>query len=400
MGGQWVYEWQTGVDEFGTPVYNCMYEALRLNNAKEAQEYQDYTFDEHFKKPISSYPPRHLIHDYILGRARKYDIKRFVKFSTFVKQVVKNENGVGFSITYEHLPTRTSSQEYFDYVIVASGLYTTAFFPAYPGIETFPGRVIHSKDFRRNEELIQVQKLLIVGTSFSAMDIAQFHQKLNSTAHTYLSYHKDAPSIVYPESPKVHNIPCLLKVSGKTCYFKDGNSFEFDMIIFATGYQINFPFLEPDLKLTAKKQSLIYNDLYKGVFLQSEPDLLFIGILIPSFSFGLYDAQAWLIKEFLLGRFDIPNRAQRQQEIDFLWDKYQTLAKVMKGDRRFAYVFLKFYYEELLKETPGHPQFINELMVDMQANNNERRATNAITFREDQYVSTFTNTKAAFSTSG
>ncbi|XP_066918167.1 trimethylamine monooxygenase-like [Clytia hemisphaerica] len=146
----------------------------------------DYTFDEHFKKPISSYPPRHLIHDYILGRARKYDIERFVKFSTFVKQVIKNENGVGFSITYEHLPTRTSSQEYFDYVIVASGLYTTAFFPVYPGIETFPGRVIHSKDFRRNEELIQVQKLLIVGTSFSAMDIAQFHQKVNSNC-THLS---------------------------------------------------------------------------------------------------------------------------------------------------------------------------------------------------------------------
>ena len=40
MGGQWVYEWRTGVDEFGTPVYNCMYEALRLNNAKEAQEFQ------------------------------------------------------------------------------------------------------------------------------------------------------------------------------------------------------------------------------------------------------------------------------------------------------------------------------------------------------------------------
>ena len=40
------------------PVPNSMYRYLWSNGPKECLEFADYSFDEHFGKPIPSFPPR------------------------------------------------------------------------------------------------------------------------------------------------------------------------------------------------------------------------------------------------------------------------------------------------------------------------------------------------------
>jgi len=45
-----------------------MYQGLWSNGPKEGLEYPDYTFDEHFGKPISSYQPREVLYDYLKGK--------------------------------------------------------------------------------------------------------------------------------------------------------------------------------------------------------------------------------------------------------------------------------------------------------------------------------------------
>ena len=45
-----------------------MYRNLWSNGPKEALEYPDYTFDEHFGKPIASFPPREVLFDYLQGK--------------------------------------------------------------------------------------------------------------------------------------------------------------------------------------------------------------------------------------------------------------------------------------------------------------------------------------------
>ena len=57
-GGLWNYTWRTGLDEHGEPVHGSMYRYLWSNGPKECLEFADYTFDEHFGRPIASYPPR------------------------------------------------------------------------------------------------------------------------------------------------------------------------------------------------------------------------------------------------------------------------------------------------------------------------------------------------------
>ncbi|CAH3171563.1 unnamed protein product [Porites lobata] len=42
-----------------------MYQGLWTNGPKECYEFPDYTFEDHFGKPIPSYPPREVFRDYL-----------------------------------------------------------------------------------------------------------------------------------------------------------------------------------------------------------------------------------------------------------------------------------------------------------------------------------------------
>ena len=78
-GGLWNYSWRTGSDQYGDPVPNSMYRYLWSNGPKECLEFADYSFDEHFGKPIPSFPPREVLYDYILGRVKKGNLKDKIK---------------------------------------------------------------------------------------------------------------------------------------------------------------------------------------------------------------------------------------------------------------------------------------------------------------------------------
>ena len=51
-GGLWNYTWRTGLDEHGEPVHGSMYRYLWSNGPKECLEFADYSFEEHFGRPM------------------------------------------------------------------------------------------------------------------------------------------------------------------------------------------------------------------------------------------------------------------------------------------------------------------------------------------------------------
>ena len=60
-----------------------MYEALWTNGNKEAYEFFDYTFDEHFQRPMPVFLPRALVLEYVLSRVtQKGNIFDSVLFNT------------------------------------------------------------------------------------------------------------------------------------------------------------------------------------------------------------------------------------------------------------------------------------------------------------------------------
>ena len=145
-GGLWNYSWRTGSDQYGDPVPNSMYRYLWSNGPKECLEFADYSFDEHFGKPIPSFPPREVLYDYIIGRVEKGNLKNKVRFNTSVTSVVFNENN--FEVTSHDKKKDKFSKDSFDYVVVSTGHFSVPFIPEYAGMKSFPGRIMHSHDFR------------------------------------------------------------------------------------------------------------------------------------------------------------------------------------------------------------------------------------------------------------
>ena len=102
-GGLWNYTWRTGLDEHGEPVHGSMYRYLWSNGPKECLEFADYTFEEHFGKPIASYPPRAVLWDYIKGRVEKAGVRKWVRFRPPVRMVDLQQGDRKFTVTAHDL---------------------------------------------------------------------------------------------------------------------------------------------------------------------------------------------------------------------------------------------------------------------------------------------------------
>ena len=268
-GGLWNYTWRAGLDENGEPVHCSMYRYLWSNGPKEVLEFADYTFDEHFKQPIPSYPPREVLYDYIVGRAKDAGVRPWIQFSTVARHISYHENSGQFSVTVERLKDHTLHTETFDYVVVASGHFSVPNVPYFPGIESFPGRVLHAHDFRSADEFTG-KDLLVVGASYSAEDIALQCHKYGAKSVT-MCWRTQPMGFKWPKT--MEERPLLTKIVGKTVHFKDGSTKDVDAIILCTGYQHHFPFLADELRLRTHNR-MHPPHLYKGIMWLDNPKLV------------------------------------------------------------------------------------------------------------------------------
>ena len=317
-GGLWNYNWRTGSDQYGDSVPNSMYRYLWSNGPKECLEFADYTFDEHFGKPIPSFPPREVLQDYIIGRAKNSDIKKYIRFNTIVSNV--SVFGNQFNVSSKNKIDSKISNEVFDNVIVASGHFSIPFVPEYEGMNNFPGRILHSHDFRDAEEF-RNKNVIVLGSSYSAEDIALQCYKYGAESVT-IGYRNNAMGFKWPLGIK--EVHYLDKLEGKKAIFKDGHSQEADVIILCTGYLHHFPFLEDGLKL--KTHNRLYPPkLYKGVAWQSNTNFFYLGMQDQFHTFNMFDAQAWYVRDLIMNKIQIPSTEEIEKDIDYWVNKEEKL---------------------------------------------------------------------------
>ncbi|KAL2752809.1 hypothetical protein ACRALDRAFT_2029950 [Sodiomyces alcalophilus JCM 7366] len=308
--GIWNYTWRTGTDAAGDPVHGSMYRHLWSNAPKECLEFADYTFDEHFAKPVPSYPPREVLYDYIVARAQKSDIRKYIQFDTAVRWISHDAKKDNFSVTVEGVHTGEFRTEEFDYVVVASGHFSTPNVPDFPGFEQFPGRILHSHDFRDSREFAG-QHLLVVGASYSAEDLALQAKKYGAASVT-ITYRTAPMGFDWPEG--ISEVPLLTHVKGSTAHFSDGSSRTVDAIVLCTGYRHHFPFVEDSLRL--RTRNILYpENLYKGVFWVPNPKLMYLGMQDLYYTFTLFDAEAWYARDYILGRKTAPSAEEMCRDI-------------------------------------------------------------------------------------
>ncbi len=382
-GGLWHYSWRTGLDEHGEPVHGSMYRYLWSNGPKEGLEFADYSFEEHFGKQIASYPPRAVLWDYIKGRVEKADVRQWIRFKTPVKLVKYDNSSEQFSVTSHNLETDQETTELFDHVIVANGHFSTPNVPQFEGFESFNGRIMHAHDFRDAVEF-KDKRVLIIGTSYSAEDIGSQCWKYGCQSVTVS--HRTAP-MGYNWPDNWNEVPLLQNVQGNTATFKDGSTAEVDAIILCTGYRHHFPFMADDLTLSTANR-LASNDLYKGVTYVHNPRLFYLGMQDQWYTFNMFDAQAWYVRDTILGKLNAPDKnamlsdvADRVTKEDALEDDYACIR--YQGD----------YVKELISET-DYPSFdvdgANEAFFQWKKHKKE----NIMGFRDNSYRSVITGTMA------
>jgi trimethylamine monooxygenase len=382
-GGMWNYTWRTGLDQYGEPVHGSMYRYLWCNGPKEGLEFADYTFDEHFGRPIASYTPRAVLRDYIMGRVEKSDVRKYIQFNTSVQWVSYCEATSKFTVNVRDLQRNELSSDKFDHVVVATGHFSTPYVPSFEGVEKFPGRVLHAHDFRDAREF-SGKNLLLVGSSYSAEDIGTQCYKYGAKSITF-SYRSRPMGFEWPKG--FEEKPLLMRVEGNVAHFKDGSKREVDAIILCTGYQHHFPFL-PD-ELTLRTHNRLYpNGLYKGVFWQENPKLIYLGMQDQYYTFNMFDAQAWYARDVMLGRIPLPDAEARATDIAKWFSREEALQDASQDiDFQGAYI------RDLIGQT-DYPEFDIEGMGDLFKQWLSDKQKDILGFRNKSYRSTLTGTMA------
>lgn len=382
-GGQWNYTWRTGLDARGEPVHSSMYRYLWSNGPKECLEFADYSFEEHFGRPIPSYPPRAVLHHYIAGRVERSGVRKYVKFSHAVRHVSYDAESKRFTVTVHDLVEDRETSDEFDYVVVASGHFSTPNVPYFEGVEQFPGRVLHAHDFRSADEF-KGKDILLVGSSYSAEDIGTQCFKYGAKSITF-SYRTRPMGFDWPDGFK--EVPLLTKLVGKTAYFKDGTSREVDAIVLCTGYQHHFPFLPDSLRL--KTNNRLYPlSLYKGVVWQDNPRLIYLGMQDQYFTFNMFDAQAWFARDVMLGKLPLPAPAEMDADILAWRAREEAVADAFE-----AIDFQTDYVRDLLAVT-DYPFLDVDQVAKLFKEWEHHKMEGILTYRDHSYPSVLTGNQA------
>ncbi|OAL83112.1 NAD(P)-binding domain-containing protein [Acinetobacter terrae] len=382
-GGQWNYTWHTGMDEHGEPVHSSMYRYLWSNGPKECLEFADYTFDEHFGRQIGSYPPRAVLWDYIKGRVEKADVRKYVRFNTAVRAVQYTEISKQFSVNVHDHEQDMIYTEIFDFVIVASGHFSTPKIPEYKGFDLFSGRILHAHDFRDALEF-KDKTVLILGSSYSAEDIGSQCYKYG--AKQIISCYRSAP-MGYKWPEKWSERPKLSCVDQTHAYFSDASSAQIDAIILCTGYLHSFPFMQEPLRL--KTNNILYPlNLYQGVVWEQNPQLFYLGMQDQWYSFNMFDAQAWYARDVILGEIALPSLDEMQADT-LQWHKEEKNLP----DASAMFKFQGDYIMRLIKMT-DYPTFDIEGVRQTFLEWKKHKKENIMTFRDHTYRSLMTGTMA------
>ncbi|MFD7934066.1 NAD(P)/FAD-dependent oxidoreductase [Streptomyces sp. NPDC059755] len=139
--------------------------------------------------------------------------------------------------------------------------------------------------------------------------------------------------------------PAPRKADAGHVFFDDGSVEEIDTIIYCTGYDIAFPFLEDELIDSGDNDP----GLYHRVAAPDRPGLYFIGLVQPLGAImPLAEAQSHWVADLLEGRCALPGREEMLDEIRTY--RARTARRYVASTRHTIQVDARAYLRELAKE--------------------------------------------------
>ncbi|XP_078484088.1 uncharacterized protein LOC100175875 [Ciona intestinalis] len=298
VGGTWFFTEQTGKDEYGLPIHSSMYKNLRTNLPKQVMAFPDFPFN----KSLPSFIKHTDVLNYLESYCDEYKLRNHIEFSTLVEKVEPLEPENRFTkweVTTYHVSTKQTSCNVFDGVMVCNGHYSIPRVPDIEGMSDFPGRLIHSHDYRAPQDF-ENRTVVILGAKSSGTDIALDlapHATKVVMSHKGSKFQSELPANV-EERP----VPSRFTQTGVD--FVDGTHIECDVFMFCTGYKFTFPFLGNLVSIDNNR----ITPLYKHLINIKYPTLSLIGacsVICPfpqfhcqvNYAISLMDGSAKLLSE-------------------------------------------------------------------------------------------------------
>ncbi len=319
IGGNWRYNNDNSL--------SSAYRTLHIISSKWNMQYSDFPMPDEFP----DYGHHTDVLRYFENYVDHFDIRKSITFNTEVRDVSPTESNT-WNVTLSSGKTICYSA-----VLIANGHHWNPRLPDFPG--QFNGEQIHSH-FYKSPEKYENKNVLVVGIGNSGCDIAidlcrlaknvylstrrsahvipkyligkptdtwatpsldaytplwfkrlfiktltyltvgnQENYGLPKPKHKLLSEHPTVNQefLAYVGHGRVKIKPNIGELQGDSVSFADGSREPFDAIIYATGYQIAFPFLKPEIFEVKGNQA----SLYRRVIHPDLPNLYFLGLIQP-----------------------------------------------------------------------------------------------------------------------
>lgn len=358
IGGLWRYNNDSGL----SPAYK----SLHINTSRDVTGFSDFPMPG----DLPDFPHHSQMLEYFESYVDHFGFRDQITFCTKVVEV-RPEDGAYLVVTEDRDGQRNSRR--YGAVVVANGHHSQPRTPKFPG--KFQGQTLHSRDYRTPAGL-EDKRVLVVGMGNSGCDITcEVSRIANRTylaarrgAHVIPKYLFGIPmdqlcpgflwrwlplsvmrmmfNVVlglsrgrqagYGVPPPQHRIleehptvssdllnlvghgriqikPNVEELLGDRVRFSDGSVEEIDTIIFATGYQISFPFLDSSIVDSEDNEVT----LYKLVAHPDYPGLYFVGLVQPwGAIMPLAEAQAKWVADLLEQKCGLPDRDRMLQDIE------------------------------------------------------------------------------------
>ncbi|XP_050231241.1 flavin-containing monooxygenase FMO GS-OX-like 3 isoform X2 [Mercurialis annua] len=301
IGGTWVYTTQFESDLIGQNptrpiIHSSLYESLRTNLPREVMGFMDYPFvsGEGEGRDPRRFPGHREVLLYLQEFAKEFRIEKMVRFCCEVVSVEMvdkvNDNGGYWTVKSKSNKEKISLEndhnddddddflyEVFDAVVVCNGHYTEPRIAEIPGVNLWPGKQIHSHNYRTPKPF-RDQVVIIIGGAFSAVDLSSEIAGVAKEVHVAS---RSVPEDTYKKQTGydkmwLHSMIESCNEDG-TVVFQDGSVVLTDIILHCTGYKYHFPFLNTHGIVTVDDNRVA--SLYKHVFPAIlAPWLSFVGI--------------------------------------------------------------------------------------------------------------------------
>ncbi|AFM16506.1 putative flavoprotein involved in K+ transport [Mycolicibacterium chubuense NBB4] len=358
IGGNWA---------FGNPNgHSSAYRSLHIDTSKHRLSFRDFPMPDHFP----SFPHHSQVKAYLDAYAETFGLLEHIEFGNGVARAVREEHG-GWVIV-----DQAGAARRFDLLVVANGHHWDPRLPEFPGSFSGEWIHSHSYIDPTAPLELTGRRILVVGIGNSAADITvelssralRNHVTLSTRSSAWivpkyiagrpgdmfwrtspylpLSWQRRAVQMfasvlgtdptLYGLPPADHRLfeahptqsvelplrlgsgdvvpkPNVARLDGPTVHFVDGSSDDFDVIVYATGYNITFPFFDPDF-LSAPDNHL---RLYKRMFKPGIDDLVFIGFAqsVPTL-FPFVECQSRLLAAYATGHYALPPADEMETTID------------------------------------------------------------------------------------